>query len=353
MMSRDSDPGVYNPYGQQTYENTTEPWLSDTTPVDVDLDGLQEYAKHMSDARTNLMSQQAHLSHLMSTPMQAWNGNTLGEAAYTRSQMLANASEFTSYLAVLGATLMNIGSAAQTVADIYNSADGTSAASLSDVLFAFGDPTVDRPSSLPKGIGKTYDDAVREQQAKATEAPPADDSQWHPPVQTVNSPYETVLVSYSSTGQRREVTTTSSPYGGPVVVTSVTYDAKGKAISTTSTRTSYSYDYANGVSTKTVESYTGDKLTGKAVTDTTYNGTTGEAAKTATTNTDGAGKSTGGRVETVDPKTGEQVTVTTSTDKDGKPVETDRVAVGKATPGQLSVEAPLADQYDPSLNQTG
>lgn len=349
---RDSDPSVNNPYSEQTYKNTTVDWVSDSTPVDVDIEGLRQYAKKMASASTNLMSQEGHLSHLMQMPIQAWENPTLGEADFVRQQMMANASELYSYLGVLGATLMNIGNAAQTVADIYNSADGTSAASLNDVLFAFGDPEARRPASLPKNLGETYDQRVLAEQEKAKNPPPVDESQWQAPVKHTVSPYETVLISSGPNGQRREVATTGSPYGGPVVVTSTIYDAKGKVVSETSTRTYESYDYNKSVATQTVETYTGQKLTGTSVTETSHSKTTGEVVKTTTTNTDADGKTTGGRVESIDQKTGEQTEDVTAV-KDGKTVVTDEVVVGKATPGDRSFEPSIAQPYDPTFHQAG
>jgi uncharacterized protein YukE len=351
-MMRDSDPSVNNPYSDQTYKNTTVEWVSDSTPVDVDLEGLRQYAKKMSSASANLMSQQGHLSHLMQMPLQAWEGSTLGEAEFVRQQMMANASELFSYLGVLGVTLMNIGNAAQTVADIYDSADGTSAASLNDVLFAFGDPTVRRPANLPKNLGETYDQRVLAEQEKAKNPPPVDESQWQAPTQRIISPYETVMTSNGPNGQRREVATTASPYGGPVVVTTTVYNAKGKVTSETSTRTYESYDYTKNVATQTVETYTGQKLNGKSVTETHYSTTTGEVVKTTTTNSDADGKATGGRAETTDQKTGEQTEDTTAVKK-GKTVVTDEVVVGKATPGGQTIEPSIAQAYDPTFHQAG
>jgi len=343
-MGHDPDSGDSNPYAAETKKNTTDAtWLADTMPVDVNLDGLREYAKHMSDANKDLGSRQGHLQHLMSMPQAAWDGATLGEAAYTRSQMMANAGEFTAYLAVLGQTLMNIGSAAQTVADIYNTADGMSAASLNDVLFAFGDSGSTRPDGLPKEIGQTYDQAVAT--ANAQTATPPDSALWGKPTEHVISQYQTVQVSYGPGGQRREVTTTNPP-GGGTILTSIVYSADGKVLSTTSTRSSYNFNYANNTATKTVESYSGETLTGKAVTNTTY-GSSGEVTNETTTNTDGKGQATGTRSESIDPETGEQVEVTTKVDDKNQSHETDRVTIGEATPGEQGVQDPIDKPYYP------
>jgi uncharacterized protein YukE len=346
MMGHEPDSGVDNPYKTQTEKNTHTPWLADTMPVDVDLDGLAEYAKHMADASKDLASRQGHLQHLMSMPQDAWKGLTLGEATFVRSQMVANASEFTAYLAVLGQTLMNIGSAAQTVADIYSSTDGVSAASLNDVLFAFGDPKATRPDGLPKGIGQTYDQAVAEAAAK-TGTPPSS-ALWQTPTERVISGIQTEQTSLGPNGERRVVTTTTPP-GGPTIVTSVVYSADGKVLSSTTTRTSSSYDTATRTNTETVVSYSGDTQTGTSVKKTTTDAS-GNVSHETTTNFDGAGHTTGTRTEDVNQQTGEQTEVTTSVDGKGKSHETDHVTIGKATPGQETVEKPIDAEYQPALD---
>jgi len=336
-MGHDPDTGIYNPYKAQTDKNTHTPWLAETTPVDVDLDGLAEYAKHMADANKDLSAKQGHLLHLTEMPFHAWTGLSLGEAEFVKSQMLANASEFSSYVRVLGQTLMNIGSAAQTVADIYNSADGLSAASLNDVLFAFGDPDATRPKGLPKQIGQTYDQAVAE--AAAKNGTPADSPLWQTPTERTISQYQKEAVSIGPNGERRVVTTTTPPGGGTIVST-VVYGADGKVLSSSSTRTYYSYDYGSRTGTQTVESYSGDKLTGTSVTRTTTDAH-GNLTNQTTTSTDGKGNTTGTRTETVDEKTGEQTEVSTSVNDKGQSHETDRVTIGKQTPGQQTVEGSI------------
>jgi hypothetical protein len=276
-------------------------------------------------------------------PQDAWTGATLGEASFVRSQMLANASEFSSYVRVLGQTLMNIGSAAQTVADIYNSADGLSAASLNDVLFAFGDPNASRPKGLPKQIGQTYDQAVADAAAKS--GTPADSPLWQEPTERTISPYQKEAVSVGPNGETR-VVTTSTPPGSGTIVTTVVYAADGKVLSSTSSRTSYSYDYSTRTGTQTVQSYSGDKLTGTSVTRTTTD-TSGNLTNQTTTNSDGKGNTTGSRTETVNQETGEQTETTTSVNEKHESHETDRVTIGKETAGQQTVEKPIDSQYQP------
>lgn len=347
-MSRDSD--LAGPYQHETDQNTHAPWLAGTdgTKVDVDISGLRAYAGKMSDAASDLAGRSAHLTHLMSMPQDAWSGATLGEAAFVRSQLMANASELTTYLSVLRQTLMNIGSAAQTVADIYHTADGTSAADLNDVLFAFGDPTVRRPAGLPRSIGQTYDQAVASDNAAT--ATPGSSGLWGPPTRSAPNQFETVETSVGPGGQIRTVTTSTSPEGGSVLVTTVVTGANGKVLSRSSTQTTSSFDSSTNTNTKTVTSYTGDQVTGTTRTATTY-GKDGTVTAETTTQTAADGKPTGTRSTTVDPTTHETTEVTTSVDDKGQSHETDHVVIGEATPGGQSVPDPLSTQYDPTLNR--
>lgn len=341
-----------NPYAAQTQANTDAPWVGEGTPVDVDLDGLREYAKHMADQQRDLMSRSMHLNHLLEMPFQAWDGAVLGEAAFVRSQLMANAKELSMYLGSLGQTLMNIGSAAQTVADCYQSADGTSAASLSAVLFAFGDKSQPRPGGLPSHIGQTYIEAMY---ANAnTTATPADSPLWGRSTEKTLSPYQTVLTATAPNGQTRETVTTSVPGSGHTIVTTTVYGADGKVLSTSSTRTSTSYNTTTNTQVKTVESAQNGTPTGRSTTTTTYDGTRVAREETVSYTPDGNGgeRPTSTRTEAVDGD-GVRTETTSRTDQNGRTEVTDRVVVGPETPGQSSPRDRVANDYDPYLNGNG
>jgi hypothetical protein len=339
-MSR--EPGDVEPYSSETNANTHAPWVSDN-PLKVDLTGLRDYAKDMLNQQLDLGSRSAHLTHLYNMPIEAWQGMVLGEAAFLRAQMLGNAAELSAYLGNLGQTLFNIGSAAQTVADIYGSGDAMGAAELSDVLFAFGDKNVPRPDGLPKNVGQTYEEALMADDKKVAPAPETS-AEWGKATTTVQSPYQTTQISQNvTTGQTREVVTMNVPGSGVSVVTTTIYDSKHEVVSTSSTRTSTSYDYNSNTQVKVVESG-GSKTT----TTTTYDGK-GEVAhedSKSTTTVDGKPESTGHREVTVDPATG----VRTETTYNAKGEVTDQVVIGKETEGQLGVEKPISQQYDPTMN---
>ena len=295
----------------------------------------------MQSAQLDLASRMAHTSRLISMPNDAWAGAVLGEASYTRQQMIANDGELIRYLGHLGTALNNIGMAAQTVADIYSSTDGTSAASLDAVKFAFGDQSVPRPAGLPPGVGQTYWDKYLQERANGEPPLPATSEQWSAPVASATSPYQTTQVSTAANGQRREITTTQVPGSSTLVVTTTVYGADGRVLGSSSER-STTYTSGSTITTAT-ETYQNGKLTGSTEKDTTYTG--GEVTTEITRNEDGKGNSTGGIRETVD-HTGSTTTVTVN----GKGEETDKVVVGPQTQGQLTPQEPLAKQHDPYLN---
>jgi len=344
-MGAERDPHDSNPYAAQTSQNRQAPWVGGGTPVDVDLDGLREYAKHMLDQQMDLASRTSHLTHLHDMPYEAWDGQVLGEAAFVRQQLAGNASELSTYLTYLGRTLFNIGCAAQTVADIYNSADGTSAAELSDVMFAFGDKSVPRPDGLPPGIGQTYSEALMAEDPSV--ATPATSAEWRAPEETVVSPYQTSQVSEGPNGQTREIVTTNVPGSGMTVVTTTVYGRDGTVLSTSSTRTTSTF--TGNVQTTQVESSAGGRPSGSSTTTTTYAG--GDVTSRQTENFGPDGKPTGSRTETTNRETGEQTETTTSVDENGKPHVTDRVVVGRETEGQRAVPDPIAAEYDPTMQR--
>jgi len=330
-----------DPYTSETQANTHAPWLTDH-PLKVDVTGLRDYAKDMLDQQLDLASRSAHLTHVFDLPVQAWNGMVLGEAAFLRAQMLGNAAELSAYLGNLGQTLYNIGAAAQTVADIYGTADAIGAADLNDVLFAFGDPTAPRPGSLPKNIGQTYDEALLADDQKVAPAP-ASSADWGPATITYQSEFQSTQTSFDKvTGQTREVVTFNVPGGGTVVTTTI-YSDKHEVISTNSTRTTTSYDIRTNTEVDVVDS------DGSTTTTTTTYDSSHEVVhedSSTTTTVDGKTETTGHREVTVDPKTG----VRTETTYNAKGEVIDRVVLGPETKGEPGVQTPINKPYDPTQN---
>jgi hypothetical protein len=334
------------PYAAQTRQNTNTPWVASTVPVDVDLDGLRDYAKHMLEGQLDVSSRSAHLKHLHDMPNAAWTGVSLGEAMFAKSQLQANASELNTYLYYLGQTLFNIGCAAQTVADCYGAADGTSAASINDVLFAFGDKSHGRPRGLPENIGKTISEAQREG-AQPSDALPADSAEWSEPEETIVSPYESRTTSTAPNGQTQIISTQYVPSSGQTIVTTTILNAGGKEMSSSRTVTSGHWDSTTNSNVSTTTSYRGDTVSGTTRTTTTYSG--GTVTREVTESQDGQGNVTGRRTESTDQTTGTQTETTSSVDKDGKEKETDRVVIGQNTDDPRSDPTPIAQEYDPYM----
>jgi YD repeat-containing protein len=149
--------GEQDSYKKATEVNTRTDWLSDQKEVDLDPDGMADFAQTMKTIQDNLQSERLRLTDLNTVPMKAWDGPVLGEADFLRTRMAENATELSQYLARLATGLLNIGMAAQTISDTYGAADGFNAIELNTVRYAFAEPGANRPAGLPGFVtGETY-----------------------------------------------------------------------------------------------------------------------------------------------------------------------------------------------------
>jgi hypothetical protein len=330
-----------NPYGEQTAANTSTTWLDDQKKVDLDLDGLVEFAKNLITIKDNLDSHTGYLSLLGELPMDAWDGTVLGEAAYVQQEMLANYGELRQYLSYLSIALNNIGMAAQTVADIYGSTDGWSAASLDAVNFAFGDKDAPRPDGLPPQIGKTFWDAYFEAQAAGGTAPPANDPGWRDQEKPrTNADGSVTYTATGPNGQVKEITTFSIPGTGVTVTTTTIKGANGKVLSTTSERTT-TYTEGSTVVTRTSTTDGGGRITGSREERTTYAEGSGDVVAESKVNYDATGAETSATTTT----TASDGTQTTTTTNNGEVVR--QIEVGPQTErGGFSPESPAKDAQD-------
>ncbi|GAA1626799.1 hypothetical protein [Actinoplanes couchii] len=328
-----------NPYADQTEQNTNTPWLGGGPAVDVDLDGLRDYATAMTNQQQDIASRAAFLQPLGEMPGAAFDGEVLGEADAVRARLVANAGEFTVYLQKLAESVGNIGNAARVVANSYGHTDGVSAASLNDVLFAYGDKNVARPAGLPDNVGATFQDF---QTAVGPPAPGATSTAWIPASSTRISSHQTLETADGPNGERRE-TLTFAPPGGPVTTTTTTiYRASGETDSVATTRTSV--EQTGDVRVTVEERFGADGgRTGTTETRERYDGT--ELAGRSTDVRDIDGQTVHRTFETTDTATREQVTVTSERNDKGDLVETNRVVTGIRTDGQTSTPAPIADRY--------
>ncbi|KUL25032.1 hypothetical protein [Actinoplanes awajinensis] len=342
-----------DPYAEQTATNTQADWLGGGPPLKVDLQGLRAYAKHMADQQLDLGARGAHLSRLISMPNDAWTGDVLGEATAAKSMLTANGSEFLVYLGQLGKTLHNVGMAAQTVADSYEANDAMSAASLNDVLFAFGDKSVPRPDGLPSSIGKTYAEQLSEQKGKPLSA---GSELWTDDGEAKQlGPNQTLQTATGPNGERREMVTVTVPGNGTVVSTTV-YNAKGHVVASGSTHTVVSFDSRTDTQTTTTRSFDAKgKPTGGSVETTSYT-SGGEVRHQVEDTLNAKGAVTNRKITDLDP--GDQVVTETSEksvrDDKGHGThleETDRLTIGTQTEGQPGVVEPIAVRYDPYYDE--
>jgi hypothetical protein len=320
---------IPNPFQDSTNQNTSTTWLGDQKPVDVDLDGMGDYAQSMKRIHDNLMNELGYVDDLASRPMTAWAGPVLGEADYIRTRMRDNSTEFTEYLKRLRDALLNIGMAAQTIADTYASTDGTSATSINTVLFAFADPGASRPSGLPSFVtGETYADKMRELEAQqAGQAPAAGSPEWGNPERWESVEGSDGTVTQTATtadGHRMEIVTTGTGTGA-VTTTTTVFAPNGTRLSASSQRTTTA-SYPYGTITTTTDTRDG-QVTGT----TTRSSYTGGPGMTETvTTSDAQGNETS------------RTTVSTETHSDGSQTITTRNAAGEVI-DQVRVGAQTAD----------
>ncbi|SDT65103.1 hypothetical protein [Actinoplanes derwentensis] len=327
-----------NPYADQTARNTGAPWLGGGPAVDVDLDGLRDYATVMTNQQQDIASRTAYLLPLGQMPGEAFDGEVLGEADAVRARLVANAGELTVYLQKLAESVGNIGNAARVVANSYGTGDALSAASLNDVLFAYGDKTAPRPRGLADNVGATAQDL---RTAVGPPVPAATSTDWEPTSAARISAYQTLETAAGPNGERREILTFVPP-GGPVTTTTTIYRASGETDSSVTTRTST--EQTDDVRITVQETFGADgNKTGTTETRERYEGT--DTVGRSTEIRDASGQAVQRTIEITDSVTREQVTVTSERDDKGDLVETNRVITGIRTDGQPATPAPIADRY--------
>jgi hypothetical protein len=322
-----------NPYQEQTTANTSPTWLEvgKGEQIDVNLDGMAEFAKDMVKIQDYVNARLGHLDLLGELPKDAWQGNVLGEVGLISSHMFNNYKGFTQYSRYVAVALNNVGMAAQTISDIYGSADGWSGASLDAVNWAFGVKTAPRPGNLPAFIGKTFWERYNEAVAKG--APPENAPDWVNKDPRTNADGSVTALAIGPDGQRREITTLNQ--GGVTTVTTVIYDAKGAVVTQHSERTE-TIRQGNSVTARTVFTDASGKQVGAQEKTTTY-GAGGDVAEEKHVTYGADGKPTG------------STTTTTGTDKSHTEVTRDAdgkvtadVRIGAATEkADVSAQSPL------------
>ncbi len=320
---------IPNPFQDSTDYNTSKTWLDDQKPVDIDLDGMADYAQSMKRIHDNLMGELGYVDDLATRPLTAWAGPVLGEADYISTRIRDNSTEFNEYLKRLRAALLNIGMAAQTVADTYASTDGTSATSINTVMFAFAQPGASRPSGLPSYVtGETYADKVRELEAQqAGQAPAAASPDWGRPErwESEEAPDGTVTQTATTADGHQMVIVTTGTGTGAVTTTTTILAPNGTRLSASSQRTTTA-SYPYGTITTTTDTRDG-QVTG-STTRSTYSGAPG-MTETVTTS-DAQGNETS------------RSTVSTETHSDGSQTITTRNAAGEII-DQVQVGAQTAN----------
>jgi hypothetical protein len=330
--------GGGGPYESATEKNTSLDWLDNMKPVDVQLDGMTDFAGNMmtifnnlKDHNTQLMSQMGDITKT------AFGGGfpEIGEVATLHSQ---NLNEFVKYNGFLMTALTNIGNAAQTVADAYSSTDGWSAASLSAVEFAYGDKSAARPPGLPPGLGKTFYDKYFEDLAADNAAPTnSKDHTWtlrDTKTDPATGTETTTFVDQDGATQTISVTDRNG-------VKTTTIEVGGKT--TTTVESTFGSPYGS-TTTKTVTTPDGKTATSESGTSYTSDGA-------VTTEYDKAGKPTSSTTVKYS-ENGDETDTQKSFDSSGKPTTTSSITYGQESTGVgTTVDSPAAD-VEKDLNKT-
>ncbi len=317
---------IENPYQEQTDVNTDPKWLGDDR-VEVDLRTMGDYAKGVQELQIQLVGRVMQLQPLLATqPLEAWKGHQILPEAALLAGIIANSTdEFNGYLLSLVQGLLNVGSAAQSIADIYAGTDGWSAADLGAVQWVLGEYGAKRPAGAPSWIL----DQTHAQAAAAGEGPPPpeDSGLW------------TVV---SEGGYSGAFITVSAGPGGMRMVTVVVNDASGSSRTTTIYNAAGEQLTTRTQVTKTV--YNGDTVTTRVTTtqdgkpqgsvETSETTTAGQVSSSTTTNTDANGKPSQQTVLRTLPD-GSQIISTYEFDKDGNRIEPPIrvIAIGEQTAG--------------------
>ncbi len=321
-----------NPYQEQTGHNTDTAWLDGHKPVDVDIDGMVDFAKNMVTVKGNLDGSTSYLDLLGSLPSQAWEGGVLGEAAYIAQRMGFHYAEFMQYVMFLSQGLNNIGMAAQTIADAFQGTDGWSAATLDTVEFAYGDTGRGAPPGLPTGFPtKTWQQAFDENAAKGNGAMSGQLDQWT--VQsTVSAGPATITTYVNQDGLTRTITA----YGG---TTTTTLKAADGNVISSSSQTSSTELVGNTVVTTTAFYDGKGNRTGSRTEETTSSGGQVTEHRTETRAPDGTVTGT----KTTTTNSDRTQTITTTRGNDTRVVE-----IGEQTEGETSgsVDSPARDAMD-------
>ena len=288
------EPGsnIPNNYGGATSVNTSIPWTSgDQAPdgkIDAHVDGIVAYAKNLSTISTNVQNDSAKLPILGMLPSQALGGAAFAEGVHVSQLLNRNANEFMHYVSKMAQAVMNSGYAGQAVADSLSSTDDLSAITINEVNFAYGDPNAARPNGFPPTLGKTWQQAYDEQQAKLTG--------------NTNPTIDLSSGLWNQTGQTTDPTTgaKTTTYQGPDGETRTVWEGTvpgGQYVGSGETVETIKYPNGQTVVTQTVTTSPGNSVT--------YNTTTAADGTSTTTSSKTSTTSDGGN------------TTTTTTNDDG------------------------------------
>lgn len=317
-----------NPYRAQTTLNTDKAWLdTGTEQLDLDLDGMNDFAINMATLHDNLQGRTGHLNLLDRLREQAWQPGALPEAQYLKARLQQNTSEFRQFFLNLAMACNNMGMAAQTIAYAFQGTDGWSAATLDAVNFAYGDRSVGVPPGFPGQLGtKTWSEQMAENAANGVPTTSGEIDQWTDRA-TVTDATGTHHTAINQEGMVRTMTVFTVPGSGVTITTTTVTNPQGKVVSTTSKR-AYTYlDKDNAVVRVTTDYDAQGNETGSRKERTLY-GPDGQPKEESTASFNAKGEQTASS-STRTNDDGTQTITTTSGD------QTRTVHIGEQTPGHM------------------
>ena len=296
--------------GGSSSTNQKPDWTNSYTPLQVDVSSLRDYWRTMTvdlfaRSMTSTSGVLAPMPEMINSGLAGMGGSidpqsgVFPEGIVVAEIMNDAHSKFAAFFKDVSNGIMCIGDAAGVIAEMYSSGDAANKASLNDVLFAFNDPTANRPGNLPAGATTQ---SFADQQAQAAAA---------------GGQYAMAL-----TASNDQATSVIYPANGVTIY----FFADGSSKTVTSSNESSSW--AAGTTTTTSYYYNGKQV--GSTTQANFTARGGYSYTTTTTSpTDDPNAPGSASTEVVTNPDGSQDITTTTVGSDGKPQVTSTVHVPK------------------------
>jgi hypothetical protein len=223
----------------------------------------------MSAASTAMSEMNMLIFQGLNTPLE---GEILPEGQQFARFLQHRVSDFQHFFKDVTDGLVNIGSAAAVIAEIYKNSDNANAADLNDIDFVFGDATATPPSGFAnRETMDEYNERMAEAQGTDAMSLTGDDSFA---TNTVSYPYGTIYTFADGSQKHVSWSTQAGPDGQLVNVTTTTYyGTDGRTV--VSAKTDRSYETSGGQPVRSTTTTTGQGDTRRQTTSTTTENSNG------------------------------------------------------------------------------